>query len=105
MKCIVLDGWHKGSVHEFPIANPEIYLIKPQRVTICDCSGEPIEHDFEKEKAVYKLAAVDIQRECALYSVNGDLFDPLTKARDWTVKDPMAKPRPIYFGCRDERAW
>ena len=106
MKAIIIDGWHSGSVHEIPAPLPTFRLIKPRSVTVCDCD-DISDRRTETEDSIkeYRLASVSNDREVALYTEKGDLFDPLTRGRTWIVKDRSVAPRtPIYY-CYDERAF
>jgi hypothetical protein len=38
MQIIILDGWHKGEVINWPRPLPEIQLLKPPVITRCDCN-------------------------------------------------------------------
>lgn len=107
MKALILDGWHRGSVHNIPEPFPVFHLTKPRGITTCDCDPEVTTRvDREAQNKTYKLAAISRDRTTALYSEHGDLFDPLTKYSTWIVKDSTSKPMPnIYYNCRDERAF
>ncbi len=108
MKAIVLDGYHAGTVVDIPPLDV-LRLSKPSRIVWCDCDPgmDATETDYEESIQEYRLAAMDYKRDCGLFSVKGDLFDPMTKGRDWVMKDRGAGPTklPIFIHCRDERAW
>lgn len=106
IKCLVLDGYHKG--HSVVVDRPltELRLLKPTTTTIDFCCNEGdevmgVDRDVKKS---YILAGYSVDRTQAFYSTNGSmecLFD-----RDWIAhKDGILwHEQPIYVGMHDPRA-
>lgn len=103
IRCLVLDGFHKG--HRVDVATPlqRLVLLKPKAVTIDDCcDGEIVGVDNDRKKE-YMLAGYSVDRTIAFYSTDGSMdsiFD-----RNWVV--PTTKPwaeHPIYMSIHDPRA-
>lgn len=108
IKAIILDGYFAGTVVNHD-GNPVLSMIKPATVTICYCYDDepPTESESPLQRIDYKLAAIGFD-DSAIYSLSGDLFKPMTEARDWVVNKrerPFHKDRPIYINCNDERAY
>lgn len=108
MKAIVLDGYFQGLIMEYD-GNPNLFLMKPTSITSCYCYSDydPEISESPFERLHYKIAARGLDGTL-LYSLNGDLFDPLTKKRDWVIdkrKHPYHKDEPVYFTCREEGAF
>jgi hypothetical protein len=107
MKCIVIDGWHKGQVIEWREPQPTIRLLKPKTVTLCDCDPNISEERFESlaEQLEYKLAFIAIDRKVALYSVSGDSLKVFDSFIHRHYAKPFGSDTVLEFGCHDERAW
>lgn len=106
--CLVLDGWHRGSMHTIPFPGQYLRLMKPLSHTLCDCDPEFLSSIGRGPEVLeYKLAAKSEDGKMALYSRLGDLLRPMETGRDWIVDDPMRAPRPqaIRYNCQEERAW
>lgn len=103
MKAIILDGYFQGLVVEWN-GDPTMVLQKPMSRTYCSCDPEnETEHDYARREVEYKLAARGYDGTC-LFSLNGDLFDPMTKSRTWITdkrKSPFAQEGPVFFTCRE----
>lgn len=101
MRCIILDGYHQGTILNMDFM-PMIKLAVPHRITTCNCGDLPEDFDYGPEIKEYKLAAKGYD-DCALYSTSGDLYEAMTKMRDWIVNpNHLQKRSPIYFHCREE---
>lgn len=103
IKCLVLDGFHKG--HRVDMAEPlhTLVLLKPRAITIDDCcDGEVVGVDDDIKKH-YMLAGYSVDRKTALYSTDGSM-DSIFE-RDWIVPaDKNWVEQPIYMGIHDPRA-
>lgn len=108
MKAIILNGYHQGEVHNVPRLVPSLCLMKPMRYTLCDCNDEnPTTADFEESREEYKITFVSVDRTFGLYTTNGDPSE-IIKSRDWVLdkkRQYYSGMKPIYIGCRDERAF
>lgn len=116
VRCVVLDGWHKGHVVVFPgPAPPTIKLHRPKVVTWCSCNADNEPEPFINDPSAdeYQLCLRGLDGEVSAYSVNGR-SDALLNGRDWVQRSDvgiLARPKPIYFDtvldvdCHDERAW
>lgn len=108
MKAIILDGFFAGLLFETELL-PVLKLARPATQTWCDCNADqnPEPHNNQENSFIeYKRAAWS--DDCALYSLKGDLFEPLTKSRDWVIdreRMPGHVRSPLYLDCRDDRAW
>lgn len=104
IKCIILDGFFQGTVVNHD-GNPILRMAKPRTNTICDCNPEIRDEIISEERVLdYFLAAKG--QDCFIYTLSGKLFDELTRHRDWVVEPEFHGRRsPIYFRCRDERAF
>lgn len=104
IKCLVLDGFHKGHRVDVPTPLQQLVLLKPKAITIDDCcDGEVVGVDNDMKKT-YMLAGYSVDRSVAFYSTDGSMdsiFD-----RDWIIhaKDFMWHEQPIYIGIHDPRA-
>lgn len=106
IKCLVIDGYHKG--HTVTVAQPlqRLSLLKPKTITVDFCCHEGhevmgVDKDLRKD---YELAGYSVDRTIAFYSTNGSmeaLFD-----RDWIHAENGYKwpEQPIYVGMHDPRA-
>lgn len=108
MKAIILDGFFAGLVMHHD-GNPNLRLARPASITVCSCDPnfEYLSNDQSAHYIDYKLAARGYD-DSAVYSLSGNLFDPMTKSRDWAIdpkKSPYHRKDPIYFHCREEQAW
>lgn len=105
MKCIILDGWHKGEMFSRPDAAPEIKLLRPAHTIICDCDPESQEY-FEQDATTetYALAFRSIDGQTALYSKSGN-----SDAAWRNIGNLIRRERPIglhtVIDCHDEQAW
>ncbi len=112
MRALILDGYHKGEAVTLGRRGSRpldfIRLIKPATTTICDCNPD-IEDRLDSPQRIieYKLAAVSIADDFALYSEKGDLFEPMTKGRGWIVTDEylLGEREPITVGCHEPKAF
>lgn len=103
IRCLVINGFHKG--HSVTVGEPlqQLVLLKPKAITIDDCcDGEVVGVDNDVNK-YYMLAGYSVDRSVALYSTDGSMdsiFD-----RDWIVaaKDHTWIERLIYMGIHDPR--
>lgn len=83
IRGLILDGWHKGELVTMPQPLPVFRLLKERRLLCYEDDGcfDPV---YEPEGVCeYKLAAVDLNGELALYSERGDLLAPMTTGRTW----------------------
>ena len=106
IKCLVIDGWHKGHSIDLPDIIPAISLHRPPIKTICDDYDEgPDIYEVKSSVNDYMLAFQSMDGKMALYSVNGS-SESLINNRDFvTHKNGSAwKDTPIIVGCHDERA-
>lgn len=106
IKCLVLDGYHKGHCITVPTPLHELSLLKPVTITVDYCcnGGDEVMGVDRTQRKDYKLAGYSVDRSIAFYSTNGSmecLFD-----RDWVAhKDGYNWPeQPIYVGMHDPRA-
>lgn len=103
IRCLVIDGFHKG--HRVDVYTPlqRLALLKPKAITIDDCcDGEVVgvDNDIKKE---YSLAGYSVDRTIAFYSVDGSM-DALME-RDWIVPTGQSWiETPIYMSIHDPRA-
>jgi hypothetical protein len=103
IKCLVLDGFHKG--HRVDVGTPlqQLVLLKPKAITIDDCCDGDVVGVDNDDRKYYRLAGYSLDRKTALYSTDGSMdsiFD-----RDWIV--PTNKnwvEQPIYMSIHDPRA-
>ena len=119
MKIIIIDGWHKGHVIEWHRPTPEITLLKPKTVTVCDCddfesivSGKPAsEKNGEKfacpeTQITYKAAFTSPDGNVALFSTSGQSMDIFNAGFDGVFREkPFGPNEVLYFGCHEERAF
>lgn len=105
VKCIVIDGWHKGHMVTLPQALPAIRLPRPAVTTICDCSEPEDIFKVEPNIDTYMLAFGAVDGKSAIYTVKGD-SEPMVSNRDWNTypNDKPWKDTPIVVGCHDDRA-
>lgn len=108
MKAVILDGYFAGLVVHHD-GNPTLRLRRPHTITWCDCDPSHDDYLNEVPNSIleYKLAARGFD-DSAIYTLSGDLFEPLIKGRDWVVdkrKHPLHPAQPIYLHCRDDNAW
>ena len=103
--------WHK------PL--PEIALLKPKTVTVCDChniesimSGKPAtekdgeQFTYPEEKITYKVAFTSPDGEVGLLSTSGKSMDIFNAGFDRAFRDkPFGPNEVLYFGCHDVRAF
>lgn len=103
IKCLVLDGFHKGHRVDVVVPLPQLVLLKPKAITIDDCcDGEVVGVDNDDRK-YYTLAGYSVDRKCAFYSTNGSM-DSIFE-RDWIVPaDKNWVEQPIYMSIHDPRA-
>ena len=103
IKCLVLDGFHKG--HRVDMYRPlqHLVLLKPKAITIDDCcDGEVVGVDNDDRKD-YTLAGYSVDRKTALYSTDGSMDSIFN--RDWIVPaDKNWVEQPIYMSIHDPRA-
>ncbi|MEA2417458.1 MAG: hypothetical protein QOI58_4115 [Thermoanaerobaculia bacterium] len=109
MRIIIIDGWHRGEVINWHSPQPEIKLLKPKCVTVCDCdgpgSGLGDEFTTGPEKISYRCAFRSEDGEVALFSTSGKSMD-IFKGFDHAYrKNPYARNEVLTFGCHDENAW
>lgn len=104
VRCIVLDGWHKGHMVTLPEVLPRLSLLKPKTITIDDCcDGDVVGVDRDLRKDYY-LAFVSIDRRVALYSIDGKP-DSFFADRNWVVPaDKNWVEQPLYVGIHDPRS-
>lgn len=106
IKCIVINGWHKGHVVTLPSILPAIELPRPAVITFCDCDPADDEiFEVKPNKNTYLLAFRALDGKSAIYTVKGD-SEPMVINRDWHTysNDKPWKDTPITVGCHDERA-
>jgi hypothetical protein len=119
MRIIIIDGWHKGHVLDWRKPMPEIQLLRPKTVTVCDCddfesiiSGKPASEkdgerfEFPKEQITYKVAFTSPDGEVALFSTGGKSTDIFGAGFDRAFRDrPFGPNEVLYFGCHDAQAF
>ena len=117
MKIIIIDGWHKGHVLDWYRPLPEITLLKPRTVTVCDCdhpegsskpasrrSGERFE--YLEEQTTYKVAFTSPDGAVALFFKTGHSMDIFNAGFDRAFRyRPFGPNEVLYFGCHEERAF
>lgn len=107
VKCIVINGWHKGHMITLPQALPIIKLPRPKVVTVCDCSDLYGEERFIAVPKIdtYMLAFGAVDGKGAIYTVKGD-SEPMFSNRDWHTYSNRSpwKDTPLIVGCHDDRA-
>lgn len=105
IKCIVIDGWHKGHMVILPQMLSVLRLHRPAVTTICDCSE--FEETFKPAPSIdtYRLAFAAVDGKSAIYTVKGD-SEPMVSNRDWHTyaNDKPWKDTPLYVNCHDDRA-
>lgn len=103
--CIVLDGWHQGHVVTLPI-QPTIKLLRPEVHTDCACNPDSFETFIAlPAEHIYKLTFLSLDHKWALYTTDGNP-EHIVSSRDWVTRPGgWAKAAPIYFDCRNEKAW
>ncbi len=104
IKCLVLDGFHKG--HRVDVSTPlqVLTLLKPVAITIDDCcDGDVMGVDRDSTKT-YMLAGYSADKSIALYSTDGSMDSIFN--REWIAmdKDRFWAEQPIYIGIHDPRA-
>jgi hypothetical protein len=109
MTIIIIDGRHKGEVINWHRPAPEIKLLKPKSVTVCDCEdpGSSIGDKFATgaEEISYRCAFRSEDGEVALFSTSGKSID-IFKGFDHAYrKTPYGRNEVLTFGCHDEKAW
>lgn len=106
VKCLVIDGYHKG--HTVTLDQPlhRLSLLKPVTITVDTCCYEGdevmgVDRDLRKD---YTLAGYSVDRKIAFYSTDGSM-ESIFK-RDWIGhKDgPRWTEQPIYVGMHDPRS-
>lgn len=103
VKCIVIDGWHKGHIIVMPNPGRELRLMRPRTITIDDCCDGEAVADIKKGYETYQLAFGSIDQETALYSTDGG-SKQFWEHRDWI--SPIDKnwlEQPLYVGIHDYR--
>ena len=98
---------------------PEIKLVKPKTVTVCDCdyfesmiSGKPASEkdgdrfEFPEEQRTYKVAFTSPDGEVALFSTSGRSMDIFNSGFDRAFRDkPFGPNEVLYFGCHEANAF
>lgn len=104
IRCIVLDGWHKGHMVDLPEPRQVISLIRPRVITFDDCCDGSEVADVSSNKHDYSLAFRSVDGEVALYSTDGK-SKHIYNQRDWiTTADGKWAEQPLYVGIHDPRA-
>lgn len=105
IKCLVIDGYHKG--HTVTVDTPldRLSLLKPVTTTIDTCCNDGdevmgVDRDLKKE---YQLAGYSVDRTIAFYSTNGSMESLFN--RDWIQHQDGFQwiEQPIYVGMHDPR--
>lgn len=106
IKCLVIDGYHKG--HSVTVDRPlqRLSLLKPVTITIdycCNDGDEVMGADRDVRKD-YELAGYSVDREIAFYSTDGSMESLFN--RDWvqSIHGFQWAEQPIYVGMHDPRA-
>ena len=104
IKCLVLDGFHKG--HMVVLGEPlnQLTLLKPRAITVDDCCDGSIVGADNDIKKSYIMAGYSVDRTMAFYSTDGSM-ESLLK-RDWIAVESGIRwhEQPIYVGIHDPRA-
>lgn len=105
VKCIVIDGWHKGHMVILPRALPHLELPRPAVITYCDCNIEDEVWKAGPNTDMYTLAFTAVDGKSAIYTLKGD-SESMVSNRDWhTYRNDLPwKDTPITVGCHDEQA-
>lgn len=106
MKCLVVDGYHKGHLVDLPNIVPVLRLPRPITRTICDDYDEaPDIYEVEAGVNDYVLAFKSVDGKMAIYSVDGS-SKTLIDNRDFITYENGSrwKDTPVIVGCHDERA-
>src|SRR5258708_4158170 len=108
MQIIILDGWHKGEVINWPRPMQEIKLLKPPVITRCDCNPEYGVDEFgptEPETISHKCAFRSVDGRVALFSRSGNSMGFFDNFNHVYRKDVYSRTEPLYFNCHDAKAW
>lgn len=106
IKCLVIDGWHKG--HSVTVDRPlqRLSLAKPKTITVDYCCNDGdevmgVDRDLRKD---YELAGYSVDRSIVFYSTDGSMESLFN--RDWIAHEDgfKWKEQPIYVGMHDPRA-
>jgi len=115
MRVIIIDGFHKGHVLDVQKPIPEIKLLKPTTITVCDCDNpsflppskkEGERFDFEPQEITYRVCFTSVDGNVALFSRTGEstsIFDG-SFAQVWNEK-PWSQATTLYFNCYDRNAF
>lgn len=105
VKCIVIDGWHKGHMVVLPSALPRLELPRPAVTTIDDCYEPSEVFKAPAGNDMYTLAFRAIDGKSAIYTVKGN-SEPMVSNRDWLTypNDKPWKDTPIVVGCHEHQA-
>jgi hypothetical protein len=108
MQIIILDGWHKGEVINWPKPLPEIRLLKPPVITQCDCNPSAGVEEFgpsTSEEITYKCAFRSVDGKVALFSLKGESMSFFDNFNHIYRKNVYSRTEPLYFNCHDRKAW
>ena len=102
IKCLVLDGFHKG--HRVDVSTPlqVLTLLKPVAITINNYYNNDVMGVDRDSTKTYMLAGYSADKSIALYSTDGSMDSIFN--RDWIAMDKDWKEQPIYIGIHDPRA-
>lgn len=105
VKCLVINGWHKGHQVVLPEALLNLRLPRPAVTTVCNCSYDREVFEAAPNVDEYRLAFTSIDREVAIYTVDGS-SRPMIDNRDWLTwpNDKPWKDSPITVNCHDPQA-
>lgn len=104
VNCIVLDGWHKGTVVRMPRELQSLVLPRPRVVAVDYCCDGEVFKDSAPDKHSYVLTFMSVDKKTALYSTAGN-SEVIERGRDWiTTINTEWLQTPLYVGMHDERA-
>jgi hypothetical protein len=104
LKCLVLDGFHKGHSVTVPQPLQMLTLLKPVAITVDDCCGGDVVGVDRDAKKTYMLAGYSVDRSIAFYSTDGSMESIFNREWITMVKDHIWAEQPIYIGIHDPRA-
>src|SRR6267378_2708212 len=108
MRIIIIDRFHMGHVVDWPEPTPEIKLLKPKTITLCDCNGPEEDQErfeFDAQEVAYRAAFTSPDGEVALFSTSGKSMDIFNCGFDRAFRDkPYGRNETLYFGCHDYNA-
>lgn len=107
MRCIILDGWHKGEMFDVAEARPDVRLPRPAYTIVCECDPYQPQQEYPQESRMdtYSLAFRSLDGQVALYSLGGKSDAVWRNVGNLIRRERPVGLHTIYIDCHDERAW